>query len=1020
MNAVFIKLFDVTTVASISIILTLLFRPLLKKCPSFIRCILWCVILLRLLMPFTIDSGVFTMQSVPSAGDIFATESVAEPVQPTVSQAPVLDESKVPILDNTASTVVPDINATPPVAEDTVPPVVDDAPVVVLPDEEEQTELVTEKKSVSVLTVLSTIWAVGVAAMLLYMAASSIVLRFKTRNAIVYDSRIRIINAKTSPFVRGIIRPTVYIPADLDKNSWKHIIAHENAHIKRLDHLVKPMAFVALATHWYNPFVWVAYVMLCKDIEYACDEKAVKEMDHAERQAYSLSLLSCAAGKSLAFAHPLAFGKVSVKERIKRIMNYKVSVWAICLALVVSMLLGVLLACSPGKEDVSSADGTSDDTSYEQSEYFGSLIETTDDSGHHKGFTLKADEWGEITEEVTNELLADIHADFAAIWADCDFVAIDFGKESSLTLEKSEYELPGNGYGYTASLSTPFNDYSFVLYDTYYDFKHIKMNDGKLVFEKPSAFGEADEHDTDSLGNVDKLLFIRLLYGLKPDANRVRNYSVTSGVYSDAATIVISPTQSVVCWRGIDVTGHWWISVGEKVKVLYSDEFELKNDLANETVNVLEFDDGGHEIVKIMPSTYLKNFKFITIEYDESTNPKVGKVLYEADELNNKQPFYARTMINEGLSFRGVVYTDSLGFTYYARIMYNPLGYISYDGDLYLECFTPQSGDTSSKIEEEQSDIGTAPVYSTSKMVITTNTSNAEFIKRATAITGSRMYFSFDTAEKFKSFKADFADVLYFDKGWGECKSFNEEMAEYTDKFFEDNTLVLVYFISGSESFRYSIEGKIENGKTLRVTISQINNPDIYNMMQVAWFGVLAFPDDEIASCTEYKSNLGSFEYRPDAEAITTAYANWSENSLIYTEALNKDMLSAGNRNGLPMYRIDNEADEEAFKKTFENVFGFDSKYDEVGTVNTLLNKYDNKFYENGSLVLVYVTAGSGSYRYSIDKIMIKDNNFFVCVKNTVNPELITADMAGWLIAVQVNDSFLDNSDEFNAIMTQA
>ena len=686
MNAVFIKLFDVSTVASISIILTLLFRPLLKKCPSFIRCILWCVILLRLLLPFTIDSGVFTMQSVPSASDIFAHESVAEPEQPTVSQAPVVDESRVPFSDSTISAVVPDISVAPPVMEDAVPPVIS------VPDTEEaapNVQQVTEMNNVSILSVISVVWIVGLALMLLYMAVSSIVLSVKTRNAIVYDSRIRIINAKTTPFIRGIIRPTIYIPSGLDKGSWPHIIAHENAHLKRLDHLVKPMAFIALAMHWYNPLVWVAYIMLCKDIEYACDEKAVKPLNHAERQAYSLSLLSCAAGKSLAFAHPLAFGKVSVKERIKRIMNYKVSVWAVCLALIVCMLLGLLLACSPGDENASSADGTSDDTSYEQSEYFGSLTETTDDSGHHKGFTLKADEWEEITAEVTNELLADIKADFTAIWEGCDFVTIDFGKTSSLALEKSEYELPGNGYGYTASLSTPFNSYSFTLYDHYYDFKHIKVKDGKLVFEKPSAFGEASEKDTESLGTLDKLMFIRLIYGLKPDADRVRNYDITSGVYSDAATIVISPTQSVVCWRGIDVSGHWWISAGEKVKVLYSDEFKLKNDKENTTLNVLEYDDGGHEIVKILPTAYVKSFKFVTIEYDENSNPKVGKVLYEADVLNSKQPFYAKTMINEGLSFRGVVYTDSFGFTYYARIMFN-----SKSGELYLDFFTPPSTTT--------------------------------------------------------------------------------------------------------------------------------------------------------------------------------------------------------------------------------------------------------------------------------------------------------------------------------------
>jgi len=345
------------------------------------------------------------MQKVPSANDIFVQESVAKPEQPHISQAPVVDVSKAPAFEDTASAIVPDISV--------APPINNDAPTITTPDTEDIPSTVpqnTEKKSVSVLTVLSIVWAVGVALMLLYMAISSIVLRVKTKSSIVYDSRIRIINAKTSPFIRGIIRPTIYIPADLDKSSWPHIIAHENAHLKRLDHLVKPVAFVALAVHWFNPLVWVAYIMLCKDIEYACDEKAVKEMDHAERQKYSLSLLSCAAGKALAFAHPLAFGKVSVKERIKRIMNYKISVWAICLALIVSMLLGLLLACSPGGEDASSADGTSEETAWEQSKYFGSLIETTDENGR-KGYILKVSEWAVISQKITNEFIKELNGD---------------------------------------------------------------------------------------------------------------------------------------------------------------------------------------------------------------------------------------------------------------------------------------------------------------------------------------------------------------------------------------------------------------------------------------------------------------------------------------------------------------------------------------------------------------------------------------------------------------------------------
>lgn len=995
MNAVFIKLFDVSIVASISIILALLFRPLLKKCPSFIRCILWCVILLRLLLPFTINSSVFTMQKVPSANDIFVQESVAKPEQPPISQAPVVDVSKAPVFEDTASAIVPDISV--------APPINNDAPTITTPDTEDIPSTVpqnTEKKSVSVLTVLSIVWAVGVAIMLLYMAISSIVLRVKTRSSIVYDSRIRIINAKTSPFIRGIIHPTIYIPADLDKSSWPHIIAHENAHLKRLDHLVKPVAFVALAVHWFNPLVWVAYIMLCKDIEYACDEKAVKEMDHAEKQKYSLSLLSCAAGKALAFAHPLAFGKVSVKERIKRIMNYKISVWAICLALIVSMLLGLLLACSPGGEDASSADGTSEETAWEQSKYFGSLIETTDENGR-KGYILKVSEWAIISQKITNEFIKELKADFLAIWEDSDFVTVDFGTDS-ITLNQDEYELPGYGHGYKAVLTTSFNSYSFVLYDINYGFKHIKAQNGKLTFEKASAFGEAVEYDTNCTANLEHLLFIRLIYGLKPDSERVRNYSITSGVYSDAATIVISPTHSVVCWRGLSVEGHWWINLSDVMRVTYSRGSDLKKDKANTELTVLEYDDGGNEIVKIIPSTYAKNFKFISIEYDENSNPKVGKVLYEANMLNSKQPFYAKTEINEGLPFRGVIYTDSLGFTFYARIMLNPK-----DGGLYLELFAPSG------------DVPNQPVYTKSKMVRTQHKENPKLTNCASAFLGSSLIYRFDTANEFNSFKADLADVLNFDSEWGECKSFNAEMAEYTNAFFEDNTLILIYFTTNSGSFRFSIEGNIENEKTLAIKITKTVDPPYYTMDNAAWFGVLAFSDSEIKNCTEYRRVLNDQNYTPTEKEYNVANVNHSNSKAIYTEALNKAVFTGNNPNNLPIYRITGEDEENAFKNTFNGIFEFEFSLGDTKSLNAILEQYDASFYENSSLIMVYVPSADSSIRYEIKNIAAIDESIIVYVKPTALPETGTDTPTGWIIAIGINNTPLENCNVFNAIMVE-
>ena len=155
----------------------------------------------------------------------------------------------------------------------------------------------------------------------------------------------------TSPFVLGVFRPRIYLPFDMDEESLRHVIAHETAHIKRHDHWIKPAGFLLLIVYWFNPLIWLAYSLMCRDIELACDEQAIRTLDEADKKAYSTALLACSVNRRSIAACPLAFGEVGVKQRIKSVLNYKKpAFWIIAAALVSCLVVAVLFMTDPRPE----------------------------------------------------------------------------------------------------------------------------------------------------------------------------------------------------------------------------------------------------------------------------------------------------------------------------------------------------------------------------------------------------------------------------------------------------------------------------------------------------------------------------------------------------------------------------------------------------------------------------------------------------------------------------------------------
>ncbi len=310
MDNLFIKLFNISVTASFVVLAVILVRFLTKKAPRFITCILWGLVGIRLVMPFSIESVLSLIPSKETLPqDIMITHT------PEIhSGIPVINSYINPIISETFK---PDVAA-------------------------------SANPMQIIIFVASIIWLTGIAVMLIYSVVSYFYLKHKVSASVIEASNIYYCDAVKSPFILGIIKPKIYLPSDIQNDSYEYVIAHEKAHIKRLDHIWKPLAFLILSIYWYNPILWLSYILFCRDIETACDQKVIKTMNTEEIKGYSTALLNFSAIKKPITACPLAFGEVGVKNRIKAILNYKKpAFWIIIISIILAVAIAVCFLTVP-------------------------------------------------------------------------------------------------------------------------------------------------------------------------------------------------------------------------------------------------------------------------------------------------------------------------------------------------------------------------------------------------------------------------------------------------------------------------------------------------------------------------------------------------------------------------------------------------------------------------------------------------------------------------------------------------
>ena len=310
MSELFLKIVNMSISASWVVVAVLALRFCLKKAPKWVNVLLWGIVAVRMVFPFSIES---VLSLIPSA----------ETISPTImmEQSPSV-QTGVPALNHVINPVIsgsftPALGASANPLQIWIP-------------------------------VLAGIWLFGIAALFLYSAVSYWRLRRKVCEAVILRGNIYQSEKVCSPFVLGIIRPKIYLPYHMDSREMGHVIAHEQTHICRRDHWWKPLGFLLLTIHWFNPLMWLSYVLLCRDIELACDEKVIGEMGNEQRADYTQALVTCSVGRRVIAACPLAFGEIGVKERVKSVMNYKKpAFWIVLASVIVCAVIAVCFLTNP-------------------------------------------------------------------------------------------------------------------------------------------------------------------------------------------------------------------------------------------------------------------------------------------------------------------------------------------------------------------------------------------------------------------------------------------------------------------------------------------------------------------------------------------------------------------------------------------------------------------------------------------------------------------------------------------------
>lgn len=311
MGDIFLKILNMSLTASWLVLVVVILRFLLRKAPKWIHCLLWGSVAFRLIMPFSLESA---LSLIPST----------ETINTKVNYGSLQIETGIFMIDRNVNEYFSDYYF-----EGVTAPV---------------------NNFANILSILSLVWMTGIVIMAVYAIVSYYCLYQKVKVSLLYRDNIYYCDDIDSPFILGILKPRIYLPSDISENHMGYVIEHEKAHLKRKDYFWKLLGFLLVSFYWFQPVMWVAYSLFCRDMELACDEKVIKNKDKNEKKEYCEALIACNVKKRTAMAYPVAFGEIGVKDRIKSVLKYeKPAFWIVSAAIMVSIVVAVCFLTNPMK-----------------------------------------------------------------------------------------------------------------------------------------------------------------------------------------------------------------------------------------------------------------------------------------------------------------------------------------------------------------------------------------------------------------------------------------------------------------------------------------------------------------------------------------------------------------------------------------------------------------------------------------------------------------------------------------------
>lgn len=320
MTDIFLRIVELSWQAGVLALAVMLARLALRRAPKWAVCLLWALVAVRLVLPFSLQSPV-------------SLQAAQSPVTAVLYELPQTQEAAQKTDEVLSGGSAEPVTPLPPTEAVTVQPVPAPKPAMTV-------------------SLLAAIWLAGVVMMLTYMLVSYLGIYRRVCTAVRLEDNVYRCGSWGTPFVLGLLRPRIYVPEGMDDAALPQVLAHERCHIRRGDHAVKPLAFLLLAVHWFNPVLWAAYILLGRDMENACDERVLRGLDAPGRAAYSRTLVSCAVRERPAAVCPLAFGETAVKERVKNALSYKKpAIWAAVLLAVAAASIAVCFLTSPDRQE---------------------------------------------------------------------------------------------------------------------------------------------------------------------------------------------------------------------------------------------------------------------------------------------------------------------------------------------------------------------------------------------------------------------------------------------------------------------------------------------------------------------------------------------------------------------------------------------------------------------------------------------------------------------------------------------